>query len=64
VKNECGRLLCEGIKFAEVRQNLEVAFGRIKVETCQGLLKEAIRKEDFYWQADTCVDDLILEEEE
>jgi len=37
VKNECGKLLRQGIPFQEVRKHLEIAFQNITSETCQGL---------------------------
>lgn len=52
VKNECGRLLRSGIKFAEVRQHLEKAFTKISAYTCENLFKTVRQKEDEYWKYD------------
>ena len=40
VKNECGRLLRNGIKFMEVRDHLESAFSNISPDICGGLYKK------------------------
>ncbi len=58
VKNECGKLLRQGIKFKEVRQHLEIAFSNITSETCQGLYNKIQEKEDEYWLADVELDSI------
>jgi len=58
VKNECGKLLRQGIKFKEVRQHLEIAFSHITSETCQGLYDKIQTKEDEYWLADVELDSI------
>ncbi len=58
VKNECGKLLRQGIQFKEVRTHLETAFGRITPEACQGLYEKIQAKEDEYWLADVELDSL------
>lgn len=52
VKNECGKLLRQGIQFKEVRKHLEIAFSHITAETCSGLYDKIRKKEDEYWLAD------------
>lgn len=58
VKNECGRLLREGIKFLEVRQHLVNALENIKPETCFKLCEKIRLKEDYYWDTDITMDDV------
>ncbi|NJO16283.1 MAG: hypothetical protein HC877_11180 [Thioploca sp.] len=52
VKNECGKLLRQGIQFKEVCKHLEIAFSHITSETCQGLYDKLQIKEDEYWLTD------------
>ena len=58
VKNECGKLLRQGIQFKEVREHLEAAFYHITPETCQGLYDKIQEKEDEYWLADVELDSI------
>ena len=58
VKNECGKLLRQGIQFKEVREHLEAAFYHITPETCQGLYDKIQAKEDEYWLADVELDSI------
>jgi len=58
VKNECGKLLRQGIQFKEVRKHLEIAFSNIKSETCQELYNKIQAKEDEYWLADVELDSI------
>lgn len=58
VKNECGKLLRQGIKFKEVRQHLEIAFTHITSDTCKGLYDKIREKEDEYWLSDIKLDSL------
>lgn len=58
VKNECGKLLRQGIQFKKVREHLEIAFSHITSETCQGLYEKIQEKEDEYWLADVELDSL------
>ncbi len=58
VKNECGRLLRNGIKFIEVREHLENALCNITPEICSGLYKKVIKKEKEYWATDVELDSL------
>ena len=58
VKNECGRLLRNGIKFIEVREHLENALCNITPEICGGLYKKVIKKEKEYWATDVELDSL------
>jgi hypothetical protein len=58
VKNACGKLLRQGIKFQEVRQHLDTAFTAITLQTCQGLYEKIQAQEDTYWQTDIELDSL------
>jgi transposase len=58
VKNECGRLLRNGIKFLEVREHLVNAFDKITSVTCSKLHEKIREKEDEYWVADIRMDDI------
>ncbi|MCP4355032.1 MAG: hypothetical protein GY793_05255 [Proteobacteria bacterium] len=58
VKNECGKLLRQGIRFKEVRMHLEKAFSHITAETCKGLYDKIQKKEKEYWLADVELDSL------
>lgn len=52
VKNECGKLLRQGIRFKEVRMHSEKAFDRITSETCKGLYDKIQKREEEYRIAD------------
>jgi hypothetical protein len=58
VKNECGGLLRNGIKFIEVREHLEKALSNITPDICRGLCEKVIKKEKEYWKTDVELDNL------
>lgn len=58
VKNECGRLLRQGVKFPEVREHLENAFHQITASTCDKLYQKVQRQEEEYWMTDMELDDI------
>lgn len=58
VKNECGRLLRDGIKFLEVREYLVNALDKITPATCSKLCEKIRKKEDEYWIVDITMDDI------
>jgi hypothetical protein len=57
-KNECGRLLRDGVKFIEVRKHLINAFDKITATTCLKLCDKIIEKEEEYWGIDIEMDDI------
>jgi len=58
VKNECARLLREGVTFKQVRVHLENAFDNVHSETFEKLYNKIKRKEDEYWNTDLQIDTL------
>jgi hypothetical protein len=58
VKNECGRLLRQGVKFPEVREHLQAAFHNITAATCDKLYQKIQRQEESYWTTDMELDDV------
>ena len=57
-KNECGKLLRQGIQFEEVRNHLESAFNHISEKTCRGLYGKVQEKENEYWCIDFKLDNV------
>jgi hypothetical protein len=58
VKNECGRLLRHGVKFAEVREHLEQAFDKVTASTCCKLYHKIQQQEEVYWATDVKIDNI------
>ena len=58
IKNECGRLLRQGIKFSEVRDHLEQALEKITATTCGKLYDNILQQEQVYWDADVAIDNM------
>ena len=58
IKNECGRLLRQGVKFSEVRKHLEHALEKITATTCTKLYDNILQQEQAYWEADMAIDNL------
>ena len=58
IKNECGRLLRQGVKFNEVRDRLEQAFEKVTATTCGKLYDNILQQEQVYWDADVAIDDI------
>ncbi len=58
VKNGCGRMLREGVKFKEVRNHLENALNNISSDTCRKLYQKIMQKEEEYWTVDVEMDDI------
>lgn len=63
VKNECGRLLRQGVKFTEVRDHLEQACEKITAATCRGLYDKILQQEQRYWVTDVELDEIEDEDE-
>lgn len=58
IKNECGRLLRQGVRFSEVREHLERALEKITAATCDKVYDNILQQEQVYWDADMAIDNI------
>lgn len=58
VKNECGRVLRQGVKFTEVRDHLEKACEKVTAATCRGLYDKILQQEQTSWVTDVELDEI------